>query len=139
MITQARVTPYLCADGAARAIDFYARAFGAEERHRMTEEDGRIGHAEIIIGDTTLYISDEWPEMGVLSPQKLQGNSVSLSMAVADADTAFRRAVDAGARVERPLRDEPFGRSGWIVDPFGHRWNIVGPVRETMTEGASSA
>lgn len=121
----ARVTAYLCAKGAADAIEFYKRAFGADERSRMLNGDGTIDHAEIVIGDTVLMISDEWAEYGVLSPLTLHGNSVSLVLNVGDADTAFQRATDAGARVERPLKDEPFGRVGWVVDPFGHRWCII--------------
>ncbi|MDP9236579.1 MAG: VOC family protein [Chloroflexota bacterium] len=119
------VTAYLCAKGAAEAIAFYKKAFGAEERHRMADDDGRIGHAEITIGDTTLFISDEWQEYRVLSPLTLKGSSVSFVLDVADCDAAFQRAIDAGAKVERPLKDEPYGRGGWIVDPFGHRWSIM--------------
>lgn len=119
------VTAYLCADGAAAAIDFYRRAFGAEERYRLPGPDGRLGHAEITIGATTLMLSDEWPEMGVHSPKSLGGYSVSFVLDVPDADAAFERAVAAGATVERPLKDEPYGRSGWVIDPFGHRWSIM--------------
>jgi PhnB protein len=125
-----RVTAYLCAKGASDAIEFYNRAFGAEENFRMAEPDGRIGHAEITIGDTTIYLSDEWPEMGVLSPNALKGNSASFVIDVADADAAFQRAVDAGASVERPLKDEPYGRVGWVIDPFGHRWSIMTPQHQ---------
>jgi PhnB protein len=124
MSANTRVTAYLCANGAAEAIDFYKRAFGAEERYRMEDASGRIGHAEITIGDTTLFLSDEWAEMGVLSPKTLGGHPVSFVIDVAEVDAAFQRAVDAGATVERPLKDEPFGRAGWVVDPFGHRWCI---------------
>jgi len=122
-----RVTAYLCADGAADAIEFYKRAFGAEERYRMAGPDGKLGHAEITIGETVIMLSDEWPEGGVLSPPKLHGHSVSFVLDVADADAAFRRAVDAGATVARPLKDEPYGRGGWVVDPFGHHWSIMKP------------
>jgi PhnB protein len=123
-----RVTPYLCANGAASAIDFYKRAFGAEETMRY-EDDGKIGHAELRIGETTLYISDEFENelYRVMSPLTLHGNSVSLSITTDDADGVFQRALDAGATVERPLKEEFFGRSGWLVDPFGHRWNVVQP------------
>jgi PhnB protein len=121
------VTAYLCANPAAEAIDFYKRAFGAEEIYRYVGDDGRIGHAEIKIGPTTLFMSDEWDAYHVLSPKTLGGNSVSFSVSVRDADGAFARAIDAGATVERPLNDEAFGRSGWLVDPYGHRWNIVAP------------
>ena len=123
-MTTTRVTAYLCANGASEAIEFYKRAFGAEERYRMADASGRIGHAEITIGDTTLYISDEWAEMRVLSPKTLNGHSVAFVIDVADPDSAFQRAIDAGATVERPVKDEPYGRAGWLVDPFGHRWCI---------------
>lgn len=125
--TTKHVTAYLCANGAANAIDFYKRAFGAEERYRIADPDGRLGHAEINIGDTTLYLSDEWAEHNVLSPLTLRGSSCSFVLSVDDADTAFQRAVDQGATVERPLKDEPYGRGGWVVDPFGHRWSIMTP------------
>lgn len=119
----ARVTAYLCASDASGAIAFYTNAFGAVEDYRM-EDGGRIGHAELAIGDTTLYISDEWPEMGVKSPLTLGGNSVSFVIDVPDVDAAFQRAVDAGATVERPIEDAPYARGGWVRDPFGHRWSI---------------
>lgn len=131
-----RVTPYLCARGAAAALAFYKDAFGAEETYRFTGDDGRIGHAEMRIGETILYLSDEWEPYGVLSPLTLGGNSVSLSISTPDADAVFERAIAAGAKVERPLADEGFGRSGWLVDPFGHRWNIVAP--KEASSGASA-
>jgi PhnB protein len=122
-----QVTTYFCARGASEAIEFYKRAFDAEERSRLPRPDGTLGHAEIQIGATTLMLSDEAPDLGVFSPATLKGNSVSFVLAVADADAAFERAVSAGARVERPLRDEPYGRVGWVVDPFGHRWALEAP------------
>jgi PhnB protein len=121
------LTAYLCAKDASGAIAFYKRAFGADERYRMTGDDGRIGHAEISIGASVFYLSDEWPEMGVLSPRTLKGNSVSFVLDVPDVDAAFQRAVDAGATVERPVTDQPYGRGGWLIDPFGHRWSIMTP------------
>ena len=121
------VTAYLCANGAAEAIEFYKRAFGAEERYRLPQPDGTLGHAEIVIGDTVLFLSDEWAPYGVLSPLALKGNSVSFVLQVPDADAAFQRACDAGATVERPVVDTPHGRGGWVVDPFGHRWSIMTP------------
>ncbi len=124
------VTTYLCADGASDAIDFYKEAFGAEERSRMTMDDGRIGHAEIAIGDTTLFVSDEWAEHRVLSPHTLNGNSTSFVMFVSELDAAWKRALDAGATVEREITDAPHGRGGWIVDPFGHRWNLMTPASQ---------
>ena len=124
------VTAYLCADGAADAIEFYKRAFGAEERYRLPEPDGRLGHAEIVIGDTVLFLSDERAEHAVLSPLALKGNSVSFVLRVPDVDAAFQRACDAGATVERPVVDSPHGRGGWLVDPFGHRWSIMTPNQD---------
>jgi PhnB protein len=121
------VTPYLCANGAADAIEFYKRAFGATERYRLDDEAGRIGHAEIVVHGTVLYLSDEWQAMKVLSPNTLGGHSVSFVIDVDDVDAEFQRAVDAGATVERPITDAPYGRGGWLVDPFGHRWNIQQP------------
>jgi uncharacterized glyoxalase superfamily protein PhnB len=120
-----RVTAYLCAQGAADAIDFYKRAFGAKEQYRLTDEAGRIGHATISIGDTTLYISDEAPQLGVFSPATLKGNSCSFVLAVDDVDAAWGRAIGAGAKVERPITVAPYGRGGWLLDPFGHRWNLM--------------
>jgi PhnB protein len=122
---QSTLTAYLCAKDAAAAITFYKRAFGAEERYRLTGDDGRVGHAEIAFGASVFFLSDEWPEMGVLSPTTLKGNSTSFVLDVPDVDAAFQRAVDAGAKVERPVTDQPFGRGGWVVDPFGHRWSIM--------------
>jgi PhnB protein len=121
------LTAYLCAKDASAAIAFYKRAFGADERYRLTGDDGRVGHAEITFGASVFFLSDEWPEMGVLSPQTLKGNSASFVLDVPDVDAAFQRAVDAGATVERPVTDQPYGRGGWLVDPFGHRWSIMTP------------
>jgi PhnB protein len=120
-----KVTLYICAKGAADAIEFYKRAFGAEERYRIPWEGGKIGHAEITIGETVIMLSDEFPEFGVRSPLTLGGNSCSLSAEVQDVDAAFQRAIDAGARMERPIKDEPYGRGGWLIDPFGHRWHLL--------------
>ena len=119
------VTAYLCAKGASDAIDFYTKAFGARELYRLPNEDGTLGHAEIQIGETTLYLSDEAPQLNVLSPATLGGATCSFVLDVDDVDAAFARAVDAGATVERPIADNPYGRSGWLVDPFGHRWSIM--------------
>jgi PhnB protein len=124
----ATVTAYLCCDGASRAIDFYATAFGAEELLRFPEPDGRLGHAEIRIGNATLYLSDEFPELDVRSPIALGGAGAAFVILVQDADAAVARAVAAGATLERPVVDSPHGRGGWIRDPFGHRWNILAAV-----------
>jgi PhnB protein len=133
------VTAYLCASPAAQAIDFYKRAFSAEELSRMEEGDGRIGHAEIRVGASLLMLADEWPQFKVLSPRTLDGNSVSFVLSVPDADAAFAQALTAGATEERPLKDEPFGRAGWLVDPFGHRWCITAPLAATPAPGLTDA
>lgn len=118
------VTAYLCCNGASRALDWYADVFAGIELSRIPNDDGRLGHAEMRIGHSTIFISDEWAEMKIHDPRHLGGNSVSLVIEVADADAAHAKAVQAGARSERPVRDEPFGRAGWIYDPWGHHWCI---------------
>jgi PhnB protein len=123
--TSPTVTTYICVDGASDAIEFYKRAFGAEELYRLPGPDGKLGHAEIKIGETVLMLSDEWPEGGVRSPLRFDGSCVSLVLDVPDCDAAWLRALEAGAKVDRPLKDEPYGRGGWIIDPFGHRWSIM--------------
>ncbi len=95
---------------------------------RFPEPDGRLGHAEIRIGETTLYLSDEFPEYGAHSPASLGGSTVAFVLSVADADAAFAKAVGAGATVDRPLVDSPVGRGGWLRDPWGHRWNVMTPA-----------
>lgn len=119
------VTAYLCCKGASEAIEFYARAFGATERFRIPMGDGLVGHAELVIGRTTIYLSDEAPELGALSPTTLGGATAAFVLVVPDADTAVARAVGAGARLDRPVTDSPHGRGGWITDPFGHRWSLL--------------
>ncbi len=121
------VTAYLCANGAADAIEFYKKAFGAEEKYRLVGDDGRVGHAEIIVGSTVLYLSDEYADYNVHSPKTLKGSSVSFVFDVDDVDAAFQQAIDAGATVERSITDAPYRRGGWLVDPFGHRWNLQKP------------
>lgn len=119
------ITAYLCCDGAAEAIAFYTRAFGAKERYRIPNEDGSIGHAELEIGDSMIALADEAPALHVVSPRRQVGHSVSIVIDTEDVDSAFDRAVKAGATVERALNDEPYGRAGWLIDPFGHRWGLM--------------
>jgi len=121
------VTAYLCANGASDALDFYTRAFGAVEKFRWPDETGRLGHAEFTIGSTTLYISDEHPELGVLSPSSLGGAGVAFVLEVDDVDAVFARAIQVGAELDRPLKDDDHGRNGWLRDPFGYRWNLLTP------------
>jgi PhnB protein len=124
------VTPYLAVKNAADAIDFYKRALGATERSRF-EHEGKIGHAEIQIGDSIIMLSDEWPEGGHLSPQSLGGTTTSLHIYVDDVDSAFRRAIDAGAKEERAVQDQFYGdRTGTFLDPFGHRWSLATHVED---------
>jgi PhnB protein len=119
------VTPYLIMKDAARALEFYKAAFGAVELMRMPAPGGKIGHAEIRIGDSPVMLADEFPEMDARGPQSLGGSAVGLMLYVEDADAVFNRAVSAGATVQRPMKDQFYGdRSGTLVDPFGHVWTI---------------
>jgi PhnB protein len=133
------VTPYLTVRGAAAAIDFYRRAFGAEERFRMPGPDGRtIGHAEVVIGNSIVMLADESPQFGNKSPQALQGTPVSLLLYVEDVDAAFRRATDAGATVRQPVEDKFYGeRAGCVSDPFGHQWTLMTHVEDVSAEDMS--
>ena len=121
-----RVTPYLSVRDAARAIDFYARVFGARERMRMDAPGGKIGHAELKIGDSVVMLADEYPDMDFMSPQSRGGASVTLHIYVKDVDAVVAGAVAAGAKLKRPVKDEFYGdRNGTIEDPFGHLWSIA--------------
>lgn len=129
------VTPYICCKDAARALEFYARAFGAREIVRYTGKGGEIGHAEIEIEGGTIYVSDEWPEGGVFSPQKYGGTPVSLHLLVANVDALAASAVAAGGTMERAPKEEPYGqRAGVVRDPFGHRWFLATAVEEVSRE-----
>lgn len=119
------VTPYLIIDGAAKAIDFYKKAFGATELFRMDHE-GKVGHAELKIGDSPIMLADEQPSMGYVSPKALGGTPVSLMIYVADVDTVYKQAISAGATELRAVKDQFYGdRSGNLKDPFGHVWTIA--------------
>jgi len=127
------VTPYLIINGAADALEFYKQAFGATELFRMAQPDGKIGHAEIQIGDSRIMLADEFPEMKYLGPKSMGGSSVSIMLYVEDVDSVFKRAVDAGAEEQRPIEDKFYGdRTGSLVDPFGHVWH-VGTHKEDVT------
>jgi len=120
------VTPYLVVKGGAQAIDFYARAFGAEELFRLPGPGGVLGHAEVRIGDSVVMLADEHPDMGYRGPQSLGGTPVSLLLYVTDVDARFQKAVAAGAKELRPVKDQFYGdRSGTLVDPFGHVWTLA--------------
>lgn len=125
--------PYLRVKGAGQAIEFYKRAFGAVEKFRLTEPSGRIGHCELIFGNTTLMLSEEYPEYGFLGPQSIGGTSISIHLHLDDADAAIERAVGAGATVIRAASDAFYGeRSGTVRDPFGHEW-MLGHSIEDVT------
>lgn len=119
------VTPYLAIDGAAAAIDFYSKVFGARERMRMPSPGNRIGHAELEIGDAVIMLADSHPEIDFLDPRRRGGTAVTLHLYVADCDAVVAMAVKAGARITRPLKDEFYGdRTATIEDPFGHVWHV---------------
>lgn len=129
------VTPYLIIKGAADAIDFYKKAFGATERMRMAGPDGKIGHAEIIIGNSTIMLSDENLEIAARSPQTIGGSPVSILLYVEDSDVFTSKAVAAGARVTRPVADQFYGdRAGTVADPFGFDWHIHTHVEDVNPE-----
>jgi PhnB protein len=125
------VTPYLCVDGATAAIEFYGKVFGATERMRMPAPEGKIRHSELQIGDSLVMLSDEFPEMGVRGPKSVGATSVTLSVYVEDVDALFDKAVEAGAKVVRPIEDQFYGdRSSVFEDPFGHRWSVATHIED---------
>jgi len=128
-------TPYLIIQGASDAIEFYQRAFGATELLRMADPQGRVGHAEIKIGDSVIMLADEHPAMGYRGPRSLGGSSVSILLYLEDVDGVFERAVKAGATAQRPVADQFYGdRSGTLEDPFGHVWTVATHVEDVPPE-----
>ena len=128
-------TPYLIVKGAAEAIEFYRRVFGATEMLRMADPQGRVGHAEIKIGDSVIMLADEHPAMGYRGPRSLGGSSVSILLYLEDVDAVFERAVKAGAKAQRPVMDQFYGdRSGTLEDPFGHMWTVATHVEDVPPE-----
>lgn len=120
------VTPHMVCEGAAEALAFYAQAFGAVEIGRMPGPDGRIMHAEMRIGDSRIMLAEAFPEYGSKGPLALQGTTVVIHLYVPDADAAWARAIEAGAKPVMPLEDTFWGdRYGQVADPFGHRWSIA--------------
>jgi PhnB protein len=140
-----RVTPYLIVAGAAEAIDFYESVLGAAQRgERMTTPDGKVGHAELTLGDSLIMIADESHDWGAIGPVKGQATGVTIHVYVEDVDKAFAKAIDAGATEIQPVTDQFYGdRSGQFEDPWGHRWNIASHVEdvppEEMAERAKAA
>jgi PhnB protein len=120
------VTPYLIVKGAARALEFYKKAFNATELYRMEGPGGTIGHAEFQIGDSRIMIADEFPDMGARSPETIGGSPVGLCIYIEDVDALFKQALAAGGKQERPVVDQFYGdRSGTLRDPFGHQWTLA--------------
>jgi PhnB protein len=128
-------TPYMTVRDAAAALDFYKKAFGAEELFRLTEPGGRIGHAEFRIGDSPIMISDEYPDFGALSPAALGGSPIKMMLYVPDCDAAVKRAVAAGATVLRQPADQFYGdRTAMVADPFGHGWYLQTRIEEVSPQ-----
>ena len=130
-----RVMPYLSIDGAAAAIDFYTSVLDAKERMRMPAPEGKIGHAELELGDSVIMLADESPDMGNKGPKSLGGSPVSLMVYVEDVDATFAKAIEAGATSLRPVEDKFYGdRGGEFEDPFGHRWSIATHIEDLTPE-----
>ncbi|HSB69049.1 MAG TPA: VOC family protein [Candidatus Methylomirabilis sp.] len=120
------VTPYLAIKNAVKALEFYKKGFGATESFRIVMPDGRLGHAEIRLGDSLIMLADEFPEFGGKSPDTLGGSPVSIHLYVEDVDAFFKRALAAGAKERKPVMDQFYGdRSGQLEDPFGHLWWVA--------------
>jgi PhnB protein len=130
-----QLAPYLAIDGAEAAIEFYGRVFGARERMRMPAPEGKIGHAELEIGDALIMLADEFPEMSAPSPKRIGGSPVTISLYVDDVDAVFESALEAGATELRAVENQFYGdRSGQFEDPFGHRWSIATHVEDVAPE-----
>ena len=133
-----RVTPYLIVDGGDAAIGFYKSVLGATERGRMDGPDGKVGHAELEIGDSLVMLADEHPEVDAFGPKSVGGTPVFLHIYVEDADSTFERAIDAGAKQLQPVEDKFYGdRSGSFEDPFGHHWNVATHVEDISPDEMS--
>jgi PhnB protein len=129
------ITPYLIVDGAAKAIDFYKAAFGAAELFRFPGPDGRLGHAELRIGDSVIMLADQFPEREIHAPGGLGGSPVSIMLYTEAVDQVVERAVGLGAKIKRPVENQFYGdRSGTIEDPFGHQWHVATHVEDVSAE-----
>jgi PhnB protein len=134
------VTPHLICAGAAAAIEFYKKAFGATEAMRLPMPDGKLAHARIKIGDSQIMLMDEAPQHRALGPKMLKGTPVTLHLYVADVDATFKRALDAGAKAVMPVQDMFWGdRYGVLEDPFGHNWSVASHVRDVSDEELPNA
>jgi PhnB protein len=140
-----RLAPYLIVDGAADAIDFYSAVLGASQRgDRMTTPDGKVGHAELTVGDSLIMLADEAPDWGAVGPRTVGGTPVTLHLYVENVDEVFANAIGAGATEVQPVTDQFYGdRSGTFEDPWGHKWNVSTHVEdvppEEMAERAKAA
>ncbi len=133
-----QVMPYLIVDGASEAIEFYREVLGATERMRMDGPDGKVGHAELEIGEAVIMLADENPGMSIEGPKSVGGTPVTIHVYIEDADAAFERAVQAGAKPLRAVEDQFYGdRSGQFEDPYGHRWNVATHVEDISEEEMS--
>lgn len=129
------VTPYMIVHDGAGAIEFYKKAFGAKELMRMPGPDGKIGHAEIKIGDSTIMLADEAPTMNILSARTLKGSPVSIMLYVDNVDKVAQTAVKLGAKLSRPVEDKFYGdRSCTIENPYGHTWNVSTHIEDVPPE-----
>ena len=129
------VTPYLIIDGAAKAIDFYKKVFGATEKMRMPSPGGKVGHAELTLGDSMIMLADEHPDMGHRAPHAYGGSAVSLMVYVPDVDATVKSAIAGGAKVVRQVENQFYGdRMGTIEDPFGHQWYVATHVEDVPPE-----
>jgi PhnB protein len=134
------ITPYLIVKGGESAVEFYKKAFGAEERGHMKTPDGKTAHAELKIGDSVFMLSDEFPEMKSLSPNSIGGTAVSMYLYVEDVDATFEKALSAGAKVLDPVMDQFWGDPhGRLQDPFGHHWNIATHIKDLSEEEMKKA
>jgi PhnB protein len=130
-----QVIPYLSVDGASAAIEFYTQVFGAKERMRMAGPDGKVGHAELEIGESLIMLADVFPEMGGKTPESLGGTAVQVMVYVEDVDSVFERAIGAGATADRAVEDQFYGdRGGQFTDPFGHKWFVATHVEDVSPE-----
>lgn len=134
------ITPHLVCNGAADAIEFYKKAFGAEEMGRMPMPDGKLGHAMMRIGDSMIMLADEFPDWGSVGPKTLKGSPVTIHLYVENADAQFERAIAAGAKVKMQIADMFWGdRYGVLEDPFGHQWSIAHHMRDVSPEEMKAA
>ena len=134
------VTPHLVVNGAVDAIDFYKKAFNAEEMMRLPDKQGKLMHACIRIGDSAVMLADEYPEMGALGPKSTKGSPVTIHLIVEDVDAFAAQAVKAGAKITMPVADQFWGdRYGQLEDPFGHRWSVATPGKPMSQEEIQQA